>query len=111
MLRDDIMQRKLGTANQLLLLQIVQLVHVVGVEDLDEELLVLLEGEGHVDRGNELWVQVVEDHLGLAALLLLVPLELPEDAEGIGLGSLVKVWQVHAREREHQALRQAVVEV
>lgn len=77
------MQGEVDTSDQLLLLEIVQLIHVVSIEDFYEEFLIFLESEGDIDRLNKFGVQVIEYDLGLPLLLPLVAFEFPENAEWI----------------------------
>lgn len=41
----------------------------------------------------------------------LIPFQLPKNTEGITLRCLVKIWQIGARQCEHQLLGQSIVDV
>lgn len=92
LLRDNIVQRKVRSTDQLLHFEVAELVHVVSIIDFDDEILILLELEFDVDGGHELWVHAVEDHLGLADLGPLVSrFHFPNDTVRIRLRLLVQV--------------------
>ena len=92
------MQREFNRSNQLLLLQVLQLIHIISIVHIQYEVLVLLEKVSHVDRGHEFWIQVVKNALSLPPLHLLVALELPEHAKGICFGLHVQIRQLDTLE-------------
>lgn len=56
---DNLMQSKFGAADQLLLRQILQLLHIIGVINIDLEILRFLKLIIDLDCGNEFRIQVI----------------------------------------------------
>lgn len=86
-----------GAANELLLGQVVQHVHIISIIHVYLKILGLLELVVYLDCCHELWVEVVEDALGLASFNPLPPFHLPEHAKRIRLGPNVQVGQIRTR--------------
>lgn len=106
--RHNLMKSEFLAAQMVVSVQILQFCHVIGIVNINLELLLRLKLEFDRHGGDKLWIERIKDALSGSNLdLLTCPvIQLPKNSERVTLRLIVGVRQIVARNLNHHDLRE-----